>query len=114
MTTKAIPCMFMRGGTSRGPYFNLNDLPATIEERDQFLLAVMGSPDVAVSSGAVRCEATRRRQRLGHIACLIIARVLTVLGIGVMASRQRRRQDEAAAVRNGCSVQLVERDCDGP
>ena len=51
MTTKSIPCMFMRGGTSRGPYFNLNDLPANIEERDQFLLAVMGSPDVRQIDG---------------------------------------------------------------
>ncbi|MGI9426759.1 MAG: PrpF domain-containing protein, partial [Hyphomicrobiaceae bacterium] len=51
MTTKSIPCMFMRGGTSRGPYFNLDDLPANIEERDHFLLAVMGSPDVRQIDG---------------------------------------------------------------
>ncbi|MGH6638212.1 MAG: 4-oxalomesaconate tautomerase [Polaromonas sp.] len=40
-----IPCLFMRGGTSRGPFFNAADLPADIPTRDRVLLAVMGSPD---------------------------------------------------------------------
>lgn len=40
-----IPCIFMRGGTSRGPYFIKSDLPDDIESRDKVLLAVMGSPD---------------------------------------------------------------------
>jgi 4-oxalomesaconate tautomerase len=39
------PCMWMRGGTSKGGYFLKDDLPADIAERDAFLLAVMGSPD---------------------------------------------------------------------
>ncbi len=41
----AIPCLFMRGGTSRGPFFDAADLPADIPARDRVLLAVMGSPD---------------------------------------------------------------------
>lgn len=41
----AIPCLFMRGGTSRGPYFRLADLPSDIAARDRVLLAAMGSPD---------------------------------------------------------------------
>src|SRR3954471_13534225 len=41
----AIPCMFMRGGTSRGPFFKASDLPADLPTRDRVLLAVMGSPD---------------------------------------------------------------------
>jgi len=41
----AIPCHFMRGGTSRGPFFVASDLPADIATRDRVLLAVMGSPD---------------------------------------------------------------------
>lgn len=41
----AIPCLFMRGGTSRGPFFDEADLPADIPTRDRVLLAVMGSPD---------------------------------------------------------------------
>src|SRR5450759_2098661 len=40
-----IPCLFMRGGTSRGPFFNAADLPADIPTRDRVLLAAMGSPD---------------------------------------------------------------------
>lgn len=39
------PCMWMRGGTSKGGYFLASDLPANIAERDAFLLSVMGSPD---------------------------------------------------------------------
>ncbi len=39
------PCMWMRGGTSKGGYFLADDLPASLEERDAFLLSVMGSPD---------------------------------------------------------------------
>lgn len=40
-----IPCLFMRGGTSRGPFFLARDLPADVAERCKVLLAVMGSPD---------------------------------------------------------------------
>lgn len=41
----AIPCYFMRGGTSKGPFFLASDLPQDIATRDKVLLAVMGSPD---------------------------------------------------------------------
>jgi 4-oxalomesaconate tautomerase len=41
----AIPCLFMRGGTSRGPFFLESDLPADRATRDRVLLAAMGSPD---------------------------------------------------------------------
>jgi 4-oxalomesaconate tautomerase len=40
-----IKTLFMRGGTSRGPFFNAADLPADVATRDRVLLAVMGSPD---------------------------------------------------------------------
>jgi 4-oxalomesaconate tautomerase len=43
MQTK-IPCVIMRGGTSRGPFFHTSDLPADAPTRDAVLLAVMGSP----------------------------------------------------------------------
>ena len=42
---RPIPCLFMRGGTSRGPFFDEADLPADVSTRDRVLLAVMGSPD---------------------------------------------------------------------
>ncbi|WP_238147490.1 MULTISPECIES: 4-oxalomesaconate tautomerase [Micrococcaceae] len=39
-----IPTLFMRGGTSRGPFFYAPDLPTERELRDRVLAAVMGSP----------------------------------------------------------------------
>jgi 4-oxalomesaconate tautomerase len=42
---RAIPCTVMRGGTSKGLYFLLRDLPADTATRDRVLLAAMGSPD---------------------------------------------------------------------
>ena len=41
----AIPTLFMRGGSSKGPFFLAADLPADLPTRDRVLLAVMGSPD---------------------------------------------------------------------
>ncbi len=41
----AIPCMLIRGGTSKGAYFLSQDLPADLAARDALLLALMGSPD---------------------------------------------------------------------
>jgi len=37
--------MWMRGGTSKGGYFLAEDLPRDPLQRDEFLLAAMGSPD---------------------------------------------------------------------
>jgi 4-oxalomesaconate tautomerase len=41
----AIPCLFMRGGTSRGPFFLETNLPSDAKIRDRVLLAALGSPD---------------------------------------------------------------------
>lgn len=40
-----IPCLWMRGGTSKGAYFLATDLPADPAARDALLLRIMGSPD---------------------------------------------------------------------
>jgi len=40
-----IRCMLMRGGTSKGAYFVAEDLPTDVQERDDLLLRIMGSPD---------------------------------------------------------------------
>ncbi|MCB1663003.1 MAG: putative methylaconitate Delta-isomerase PrpF, partial [Pseudomonadales bacterium] len=44
-----IPATYMRGGTSKGVFFNLTDLPEAAqvpgEARDKLLLRVIGSPD---------------------------------------------------------------------
>ena len=50
MLTK-IPCVLMRGGTSKGPYFRMRDLPAEPALRDRVLLSVMGSPDARQIDG---------------------------------------------------------------
>src|SRR5437868_5267242 len=42
---RAIPCLVMRGGTSKGLYFHARDLPVDEASRDAVLLAAMGSPD---------------------------------------------------------------------
>lgn len=41
----AIPTLVMRGGTSKGLYFNASDLPSERVLRDQVLLSALGSPD---------------------------------------------------------------------
>jgi 4-oxalomesaconate tautomerase len=45
MGQTAIPCVAMRGGTSKGLYFLAGDLPRDAATRDRVLLAAMGSPD---------------------------------------------------------------------
>ncbi|GHY06612.1 hypothetical protein VCSRO21_0859 [Vibrio cholerae] len=44
-----IPATYMRGGTSKGVFFRLNDLPIEAQQpgsaRDALLLRVIGSPD---------------------------------------------------------------------
>ncbi|MYZ49217.1 4-oxalomesaconate tautomerase [Propylenella binzhouense] len=42
---RGTPCMWMRGGTSKGGYFLAEDLPPETAERDRLLLRIMGSPD---------------------------------------------------------------------
>jgi len=45
MSEGGIPCLWMRGGTSKGAYFLASDLPSEPTSRDALLLAIMGSPD---------------------------------------------------------------------
>ena len=47
----AIPCVLMRGGTSKGPFFRAGDLPSEPALRERVLLAVMGSPDTRQIDG---------------------------------------------------------------
>ncbi|KUI97207.1 4-oxalomesaconate tautomerase [Vibrio sp. MEBiC08052] len=46
-----IPCMLIRGGTSKGAYFLASDLPQSPEARDQLLIKIMGSGDVQQING---------------------------------------------------------------
>ena len=43
MKQRDIPCLLMRGGTSRGPYFKREDLPTDQDELSNVLLAAMGT-----------------------------------------------------------------------
>ena len=43
MTQTAIPYLFMRGGSSRGPYFNKKDLPSDRVLLADVLVAAIGS-----------------------------------------------------------------------
>ncbi|MDE0716062.1 MAG: 4-oxalomesaconate tautomerase, partial [Gammaproteobacteria bacterium] len=43
MRQTGIPFLFMRGGTSRGPYFRREDLPRELEGLSDVLIAVLGS-----------------------------------------------------------------------
>ncbi len=42
---KEIRCTIVRGGSSKGVFFERNDLPAPGRERDKLILSVFGSPD---------------------------------------------------------------------
>lgn len=46
-----IPCLLMRGGTSKGAFFLAEDLPKGTALRDKVLLAAMGSPDIRQIDG---------------------------------------------------------------
>lgn len=45
------PCVIMRGGTSKGIFFNKKDMPADSTQWESFLLDVMGSPDIRQIDG---------------------------------------------------------------
>lgn len=47
----SVPCVIMRGGTSKGIFIKENDLPADQELRDKIILAIFGSPDVRQIDG---------------------------------------------------------------
>ena len=51
MLQRGIPCVLMRGGSSKGLYFLAADLPSDVARRDRVLLATMGSPDVRQIDG---------------------------------------------------------------
>ena len=46
-----IPCVLMRGGTSKGPYFIASDLPTQIEARDRVLVSAMGAGNLLEIDG---------------------------------------------------------------
>ena len=71
LAANEIPCTYMRGGTSKGPFFDMRDLPSDVAERNKLLLKVMGSPDakqidglggtVTVTSKVVMAQPSKRK-----------------------------------------------------
>ncbi|MEM8548147.1 MAG: 2-methylaconitate cis-trans isomerase PrpF, partial [Pseudomonadota bacterium] len=74
-----IPATYMRGGTSKGVFFRLQDLPETCQvpgdARDLLLMRVIGSPDpysahidgmVGATSSTSKCVILSRSERDGH------------------------------------------------
>ena len=48
---KEWPCVLMRGGTSKAVFFTKNDMPRDRNNWDDFLLDIMGSPDITQIDG---------------------------------------------------------------
>jgi len=46
-----VPCVIMRGGTSKAVFIKENDLPSDPQLRDRIILAIFGSPDVRQIDG---------------------------------------------------------------
>ena len=57
MSQTAIPFVFMRGGTSRGPYFNKDDLPADRDKIADVLISILGE---SIHSTLIALVAARR------------------------------------------------------
>lgn len=47
----SVPCLFMRGGSSRGAFIRRSHLPLDVKARDAILLAAYGSPDTRQIDG---------------------------------------------------------------
>ncbi|MDM0050161.1 4-oxalomesaconate tautomerase [Variovorax sp. J22R115] len=47
----AVPCVWMRGGTSKAAFFHASDLPVEPAARDALILAAMGHPDARQIDG---------------------------------------------------------------
>ena len=50
-TQRKIPCVYMRGGTSKAVFFHQEDLPSNEEEWPEIFMKVMGTPDVKQIDG---------------------------------------------------------------
>ncbi len=51
MSQAKIPCVIMRGGTSKGVFFKEKDMPPGPERRERVILSVFGSPDARQIDG---------------------------------------------------------------
>lgn len=56
MEQTRIRCAIVRGGTSKGIFLHENDLPSNIDERNEVILKIFGSPDVRQIDGLAGAE----------------------------------------------------------
>ena len=56
-----IPCVYMRGGTSKAVFFHDKDLPQDVEQRDKVILSAFGSPDRRQIDGMGGANTSTRR-----------------------------------------------------
>ncbi len=56
MEQTRIRCAIVRGGTSKGIFLHENDLPSNIEERNEVILKIFGSPDIRQIDGLAGAE----------------------------------------------------------
>jgi 2-methylaconitate isomerase len=74
-----VPATYMRGGTSKGVFFRLEDLPASCQQpgaaRDRLFMRVIGSPDPyaahidgmgGATSSTSKCVILSRSERQEH------------------------------------------------
>jgi 2-methylaconitate isomerase len=74
-----VPATYMRGGTSKGVFFRLQDLPPAVQKagpaRDRFLMRVIGSPDPygkhtdgmgGATSSTSKCVIVGKATQAGH------------------------------------------------
>ena len=74
-----VPATYLRGGTSKGVFFRLQDLPASVQQpgaaRDKFLMRVIGSPDPyaahidgmgGATSSTSKCVIISKSSQPGH------------------------------------------------
>ena len=48
---RKVPCVYMRGGTSKAVFFHDRDLPSDPQARDRVILSAFGSPDLRQIDG---------------------------------------------------------------
>lgn len=51
---RKVPCVYMRGGTSKAVFFHDRDLPSDPQARDRMILSAFGSPDLRQIDGMGR------------------------------------------------------------
>lgn len=90
MNDLAVPCMLMRGGTSKGPIFLASDLPTDADARDGVLLSLMGSPDIRQINGIGGADALTSQALIAGPSQRDDAEIDYLFAQVAVAQRQRR------------------------